>query len=116
MKKLSKIVFDIYMGIGMVAMAILAVSVMFSVIMRYFFGLSWKEVSEFNILLFAFTTFWGMGINVIKDEHVVIDIFFDTSNRLSNGGSPCSIIWWYWRSMDFWFGMPSFIRRKQARR
>lgn len=77
MKKLSKIVFDIYMGIGMVAMAILAVSVMFSVIMRYFFGLSWKEVSEFNILIFAFTTFWGMGINVIKDEHVVIDIFFD---------------------------------------
>lgn len=77
MKKLSKLVLDIYMGIGMVAMAILAVSVMFTVIMRYFFGLSWKEVSEFNILLFAFTTFWGMGINVIKDEHVVIDIFFD---------------------------------------
>lgn len=77
MKKLAKVVFDIYMGIGMVAMAILAISVMFSVIMRYFFGLSWKEVSEFNILLFAFTTFWGMGINILKDEHVVIDIFFD---------------------------------------
>jgi C4-dicarboxylate transporter, DctQ subunit len=77
MKKLSKIMFDIYMGVGIVAMAILAVSVMLSVIMRYFFGLSWKEVSEFNILLFAFTTFWGMGINVLKDEHVVIDIFFD---------------------------------------
>jgi len=77
MKKLSKIVLDIYMGVGMVAMAILAISVMFSVIMRYFFGLSWKEVSEFNIFLFAFTTFWGMGINIIKDEHVVIDVFFD---------------------------------------
>ena len=77
MKKLLKTTFDIYMGIGMVAMAILAISVMFSVVMRYFFGLSWKEVSEFNILLFAFTTFWGMGINILKDEHVVIDIFFD---------------------------------------
>ena len=77
MKKLSKTVLDIYMGVGMVAMAILATSVMFTVIMRYVFGLSWKEVSEFNILLFAFTTFWGMGINVLKDEHVVIDIFFD---------------------------------------
>ena len=77
MKKLAKVLFDIYFGIGVVAMALLAVSVIFTVIMRYCFALSWKEVSEFNILLFAFTTFWGMGINILKNEHVVIDIFFD---------------------------------------
>ncbi|HPF88660.1 MAG TPA: TRAP transporter small permease [Candidatus Limiplasma sp.] len=77
MKKISKVLFDIYFGIGVVAIGILAVSVIFTVIMRYLFSMNWKEVSEFNILLFAFTTFWGMGINVIKNEHVVIDIFYD---------------------------------------
>jgi len=60
-----------------VAMGLLAVLVIFSVIARYFFSLSWKQLSEFNVTLFAFTTFWGMGINVIKNEHVMIDILYD---------------------------------------
>lgn len=38
-------------------MGLLAVLVIFSVIARYFFSLSWKELSEFNVTLFAFTTF-----------------------------------------------------------
>lgn len=45
--------------------------------MRYCFKLSWKELSEFNTTLFAFSTFWGMGSNVIMDEHVMIDILYD---------------------------------------
>ena len=76
-KKWGDSLFRIYFGIGVVVMGMLAVSVIAAVILRYLFALSWKELSEFNILLFAFTTFWGMGINVIKDEHVVIDIFYD---------------------------------------
>ena len=55
----------------------LAVLVIFSVSARYFFSLCWKQLSEFNVTLFAFTTFWGMGINILKDEHVIIDIFYD---------------------------------------
>jgi TRAP-type C4-dicarboxylate transport system permease small subunit len=51
--------------------------VIFTVIARYCFAHSWKQVSEFNVTLFAFTTFWGMGINVIKGEHVMIDILYD---------------------------------------
>ena len=51
--------------------------VIFTVIARYCFSLSWKQLAEFNTTLFAFTTFWGMGINVIKDEHVMIDIIYD---------------------------------------
>lgn len=58
-------------------MALLAVLVIFAVIARYFFSLSWKQLAEFNTTLFAFTTFWGMGINIIKDEHVMIDILYD---------------------------------------
>ncbi len=45
--------------------------------MRYCFTLNWKELSEFNTTLFAFSTFWGMGSNIIKDEHVMIDILYD---------------------------------------
>ena len=73
MKKIGEKVFQVYFGIGVAAMGLLAVLVIFSVIARYFFSLSWKELSEFNVTLFAFTTFWGMGINVLKGEHVIID-------------------------------------------
>ena len=75
--KIKKTVFDIYYGIGVVSLGLMATLVIFSVIMRYFFSLNWKELSEFNVVLFAFTTFWGMGICILKEEHVMIDIFFD---------------------------------------
>ena len=55
-------------------MALLAALVIFTVIARYCFSLSWKQLAEFNTTLFAFTTFWGMGINVIKDEHGIATI------------------------------------------
>ncbi len=77
LKKIGNTVFEVYFDIGVVAVGLLAVLVIFSVIARYFFSLSWKGLSEFNVTLFAFTTFWGMGINVIKNEHVMIDIIYD---------------------------------------
>ena len=77
-KKFGQRIFEIYFDIGVIALALLAVSVCFAVIMRYFFSISWKELSEFNVTLFAFTTFWGMGINVLKGEHVLIDILYNS--------------------------------------
>ncbi|OON86781.1 TRAP transporter [Oribacterium sp. C9] len=76
-RKIGQCLFTIYFDIGVLALAFLAVLVCFAVIMRYFFSISWKELSEFNVTLFAFTTFWGMGINVIKGEHVMIDILYN---------------------------------------
>ena len=76
-KRLGAAVEKLYMGIGAVAMGLLAFMVIFTVIMRYCFSLSWKSVSEFNVLLFTFTTFWGMGLNVLKGEHVSINILYD---------------------------------------
>lgn len=67
----------IYMGIGAAAMGLLAFLVIFTVIMRYCFSLSWKSLSEFNVTLFCFTTFWAMGLNVLMDEHVSINILYD---------------------------------------
>ena len=78
LKKAGQKLFDIYFGIGVAAMGLLAALVIFSVIARYFFSLSWKQLAEFNVTLFAFTTFWGMGVNVLKNEHVIIDIFYDS--------------------------------------
>ena len=77
MKKFGAVIEKIYFGIGAAAMGLLAVLVIFTVIMRYCFSLSWKSVSEFNVVLFAFTTFWGMGLNVLKNEHVSINILYD---------------------------------------
>ncbi|MBR4038531.1 MAG: TRAP transporter small permease [Clostridia bacterium] len=59
-------------------MGLLAALVIFTVIMRYCFSLSWKSVSEFNTLLFTFTTFWGLGLNVLKNEHVSVTILYDS--------------------------------------
>lgn len=77
MKKIVAMAEKIYFGIGAAAMGLLAVLVIFTVIMRYCFSLSWKAVSEFNVTLFAFTTFWGMGLNVLKGEHVSINMLYD---------------------------------------
>ena len=76
-KSVGKIIIDVYESIGAVAMGLLAVMVIFTVIMRYCFSLNWKQVSEFNITLFAFTTFWGLGLNILKDEHVSINMLYD---------------------------------------
>ena len=67
----------IYMGVGAAAMGLLAFLVIITVIMRYCFSLSWKSLSEFNVTLFCFTTFWAMGLNVLLDEHVSINILYD---------------------------------------
>lgn len=77
MKKIGAIAEKIYFGIGAAAMGLLAVLIIFTVIMRYCFSMSWKAVSEFNVTLFAFTTFWGMGLNVLRGEHVSINMLYD---------------------------------------
>ena len=77
LQSVGKKIFDVYFGIGAVAMGLLAFLIAFTVIARYFFALSWEGLAEFNITLFAFTTFWGMGVCIIKNEHVIIDILYD---------------------------------------
>ena len=77
MKKIASVAEKIYFTVGAAAMGLLAVMTIFTVIMRYCFSLSWKAVSEFNVTLFAFTTFWGLGLNVLKGEHVSINMLYD---------------------------------------
>ncbi|MFI3167964.1 MAG: TRAP transporter small permease [Bacillota bacterium] len=79
-KKVKKVVFNIYYGIGAASLGLLACLVMFAVVMRYIWGKSWGGLSEFNVVLFAFSTLWGMGLCILKEEHVIIDIFYDKLN------------------------------------
>jgi C4-dicarboxylate transporter DctQ subunit len=73
-RKLGDILYRAYVGVGIAAMGGIALLVIFTVVARYFFSLSWKQLDEFVTTLFAFTTFWGMGIAVLDEEHVVIDV------------------------------------------
>lgn len=74
--KESKI-YKLYMGIGLFAIAFLFICIIFAVIMRYIFNISFAFLEEFVTTLFAFSTFWGIGICIIEDEHVIIDTFYD---------------------------------------
>ena len=51
----GKKLFDIYFTIGVIAMALLAALVIFTVIARYCFSLSWKQLAEFNTTPVSYT-------------------------------------------------------------
>ena len=76
-KKISKITYKVYVGIGIFSMALIGSCVIFSVIARYFFGISFDFLEEFITTLFAFTTFWGIGICFMEDEMVVINTLYN---------------------------------------
>lgn len=76
-KKIGKILYNIYVAIGMLAVAIMAGCVIYAVIARYCFNISHRPLEEFITTIFAFTTFWGMGICSMEGEHVAIDSVFN---------------------------------------
>lgn len=76
MKEVAKKLYRCYVGIGIGAVAFVAAGVVFAVIMRYFFNISFTFLEELITLVFTFTTFWGIGICVLENEHVIIDFFF----------------------------------------
>ena len=75
--KIRSVAYKIYLGIGLFSVALLAACVIFAVFARYIFSLSFKELEEFTTTVFAFTTFWGMTVCFVENEHVSIDSFYD---------------------------------------
>jgi TRAP-type C4-dicarboxylate transport system permease small subunit len=63
----------IYSAIGIFAMALMTACVIFAVIARYCFNISFRQMEEFISFVFAFTTFWGIGICILSNDHVKID-------------------------------------------
>lgn len=76
MKNTGKKIYQCYVGVGIAAMGFVAAGVIFAVLMRNFFNISFTFLEELITLAFTFTTFWGIGICILENEHVVIDFFF----------------------------------------
>lgn len=76
-KKIGAMLYKIYVAIGMLAVAVMAGCVIYAVIARYCFNISHRPLEEFITTILAFTTFWGMGICSIENEHVAIDSIFN---------------------------------------
>jgi TRAP-type C4-dicarboxylate transport system permease small subunit len=79
LRKIGKWAYGVYVGIGVLAMGVMSAGVIFSVIMRYFFNVSFIFLEEAITFAFAFTTFWGIGACLLENEHIAIDVFI---NRL----------------------------------
>lgn len=83
LQKAGKWIYGLYLGIGIFAMGLMSAGVIFSVIMRYFFGVSFIFLEEAITFLFVFTTFWAIGACLLENEHIVID-FFITRLKFKN--------------------------------
>lgn len=73
-EKLLKKIHDVYLAVGALILALITVLVTFTVIARYFFGQSWMQLQEFITVCFALSSFWGMGLCVLNNEHIVVDV------------------------------------------
>ncbi len=77
LKGAAKWLYRVYVSFGMLAMAAVVLGVIFSVIARYFFGVSYIFLEELLTLMFTFTTFWGVGACLLEDEHIIIGALVD---------------------------------------
>lgn len=82
LQKAGKWVYGIYIGIGIFVMGVMSFGVIFSVIMRYCFNISYIFLEEAITFAFVFTTFWGIGACLLENEHIIIDFFI---NKLKFG-------------------------------
>ena len=78
LKKAGWFTYKLYVGIGMLAIAIVTVCVVSAVLMRYFLNVSFIFLEEFVTAGFTFSTFWGIGMGVLENEHIVIDVVYQT--------------------------------------
>lgn len=80
MDKLAKIgraIYKAYVAVGIAATGFLAGSVIFTVIMRYFFGITFIFLEELITLVFASIAFWCVGICALENDHVVVDFLYN---------------------------------------
>jgi TRAP-type C4-dicarboxylate transport system permease small subunit len=77
LRGVAKKLYKVYLGIGIFFMGLTAACVIYSVIARYFFGISHTWLEEFITTVFAYTTFWSIGICFIGREHIIIDSIYN---------------------------------------
>lgn len=76
LRKVGRGIYKLYVGVGMTAMGVVAFGVIFSVVMRYCFSITFTFLEELITLMFAFTIFWGAGMCFLEDEHVLLDFLY----------------------------------------
>jgi len=76
LRKIGKALYKVYVGVGVAAMGFIAAAVIITVILRYFFGITFSFLEELITLVLAFSAFWGIGMCALENEHVVIDFFY----------------------------------------
>lgn len=73
--------YSLYCGFGAILIALIASIVIISVIARYCFGKSWQQLQEFCTVSFALSSFWGMGLCVLSNEHIIVDTLVIKFNK-----------------------------------
>ncbi len=74
MNKAIKVLDKVISVILMVLVAFLAVGITFTIVMRYFFGISYAWLEEFLTMSFIFITLFGSAIAIREKQHISISI------------------------------------------
>jgi len=80
MKTAGKVIRGCYkgfVGFGIMVIGVMTVMVIMNVILRYFFNITFTWLEELVAKIFVLSTFWGIGICIVGDEHINIDYFYN---------------------------------------
>lgn len=78
--KIFSIIDWLFEKLNIALMAFLVVAVMITVILRYFFNISFIWAEEMILFTFIATTYFGIVVCVKEDEHIAIDFFVEKSS------------------------------------
>ncbi|QTL99630.1 TRAP transporter small permease subunit [Iocasia frigidifontis] len=101
MNRIIEIVDSLLMKITINVIALMTITIIISVFLRYLFGISYVWVQELIVFMFIFTTFFGSVLAFRRGEHLSIDIFSikfpDKAKKIVNIFFDISILYLYWQ-------------------
>ena len=92
MNKTLKILDKIISTILILLVAFLAVGVTVTIVLRYFFGISFAALEEFLTMSFIFTTLFGSALAIRERQHISISFLADRIAGKSRAGKVISTI------------------------
>ncbi len=114
MNKALKILDKTISIILMLLVAFLAVGVTVTIVMRYFFGISFAALEEFLTMSFIFITLFGSALAIREKQHISISFLVDrivrnkpTLKKISTILIDASILYVCWFMIDYscrWIG------------
>ena len=92
MNKTLKILDKIISTILILLVAFLAVGVTVTIVLRYFFGISFAALEDFLTMSFIFTTLFGSALAIRERQHISISFLADRIAGKSRAGKVISTI------------------------